>query len=391
MKTIEYITQDKITGEQNSIYLPTFKEHIEDFIEKIGSTSEFYGIDALNTEEYPSCNALRVRNSDIYSINHLAEKIAELDLIERFAFEGVVQKFDYSGIDQTDLINYAHNIKVGKGADAIPATDHVELAEFYMDCNLIPEIAEIKGDAWQWIYDHLDFEQVGKEIEQKSGGIFTNDAFVTFSEPDKLFDGTFKPAKELGCVFNLEIGLKEETEKSQRVTVTLPNRDSKLNGLLFDLGVLSFDELNCYKIESRIPILEPMDFEMWEIFRLDSLAREIENFTDCDKLTTYKAMIDSLKIIDLERIAVASDFMDDFELKTEVRTPVDYAKTKLKVTLPDELIDSLDIAKYGRNIALKDGASLTDYGALIPKDGLTLDQKIDEKLSQEQDVSMQMM
>ncbi|MFI3228519.1 MAG: hypothetical protein R3Y09_14115, partial [Clostridia bacterium] len=59
--------------------------------------------------------------------------------------------------------------------------------------------------------------------------------------------------------------------------------------------------------------------------------------------------------------------------------------------LPDELIDSLDIAKYGRNIALKDGTSLTDYGALIPKDGLTLDQKIDEKLSQEQDIAMQMM
>ncbi|MFI3228472.1 MAG: hypothetical protein R3Y09_13870, partial [Clostridia bacterium] len=357
MKTIEYVTQDKITGELSYIYLPTFKEHIEDFLEKLSSNDEFSYMDVLDINEISNTTVSSIANADIYGLNHLAGKLSELDLIERFAFDGVLQKFEEQPINQNDLINYAYNIQVGKGADAMPATDHAELAKFYLEERLIPEIAEIKGDAYPWIYYFLDCEKVGKEIERSSGGIFTSDAFVTFSETEQLFDGKFKQVEELGCVFKLEIGLKEETETSQRVTVTLPNRDSNLNGLIFDFGVVSFDELNCYKFESNIPLLEPMDFEMWEIFRLDSLAKEIENFADCDKLTTYKAMIDSLKIIDLERVSSACDFVCDFELKTDVRTPVDYAKTKLKVTLPDELIDSLDIAKYGRNIALKDGTS----------------------------------
>ena len=55
--------------------------------------------------------------------------------------------------------------------------------------------------------------------------------------------------------------------------------------------------------------------------------------------------------------------------------------------MPEEILDLLNLENFGSQRMEADGACLTDYGALIPKDGVPLMERLMERERQEQNQS----
>ncbi len=359
-----------------------FRLDCDETISASGRILDEYGRGAVNFY-FETCN--------IFELNHLATLTQKFDDDRSSQFIGGYFLMSQKGsVDAPGAINLAMNIQSNNLVFSQPAMDERDLAEFYLDNDLIPELADVSDDIYQWIVDHTNLQELGEEILQKENGTFISGDYVTMEELETLYDGNSPMPFPEPYVFKLEVGFHPDNDDGSRYSLPLPVSHSEIERMVKEMEVTDLSELTCYKMHSIVPSLEPMDFHMSEVETVNQLATSIAYFKETGELNTYKALVDALDIIYLEAVHNICEYVSEFELKPSERDFASYGRNRFQNILPEELLECLDTEDYGRKIAEKNGVSMTEYGALVPKDGVPLMEKLAQlkESQQEQSVAM---
>ena len=395
----------EITAVKDGIYkdidLPATYSQIEDLLQQLNSDGEINARGRYSTGYGSYGSTFNYHNCYIFELNYLAELVENFDYDKENKFIGAYHLVESKKMDKieenlnvSEAINIAMNINQNNKVDYQPAPNAYILGEAYLENDWIPELENVVGDAYQWIMDHVNLEQVGEEIRERENGTFISGQYVTISEElDDLYDGSLRMPTKEEYAFKMEIGLKNEMESdgsSPRATLILPTNNETFRQLMRDFEVADLTELSDYSFQSTIPVLEHMDFGMEDIEILNQLAASIQYFKEIGEFNTYKAMIDALPVIDLERVNNLCDYTGEFTLIEKARNFAEYGRSKFQNILPDELLECLNTEDYGRKLAEKNGVTLTAYGALVPKDGVPLMEKVrEQEQKQAQEMTME--
>ena len=361
------------------IDLPAEYSEIEDVLFRLNCDEIIVARGRTQDEYGRNINGINFENCNIFELNHLATILEPLDFHDTGKFIGAYHILGEDSMTVGKALNLVLNIKDNENVEMYPAQDEKDLAEFYLENDLIPEVKELRDEQYQWILDHTDYTALGEEICKTQKGTFIGGGYVAITDELKdLYDSSFKMPLKEEYAFKFEIGLKNESADSTRITMVFPTSHVAIEEMTNDFEVMDLNLLNCYNFKSSIPMLEPMDFNMEDIYVLNQLATSIKYFEETGTLNTFKALIDALPTIDLETVNEITDYVSEFTLKEDVRNIADYGRSKFQNVLPDELLECLDTTEYGRKLLEKHGADITEYGVLIPNDGVSFIQKIEK-------------
>ena len=371
--------QNPKTYKTIDIDLPAEYSTIEDVLFRLNCDENISAKGRTFDECGRSINSIYFENCNIFELNHLATMLEPLDYHDTSRFIGAYQILGEDSMTVKKALNLVLNIKDNENVEICPARDESGLAEFYLENDLISEIKGLVDEQYQWIIDHTDYTALGEEICETQKGTFISGEYVAITvELKDLYDGTFRMPTKEEYAFKLEVGLKNESENGARITMVLPTSHKAIEDMINDFEVVELEKLNCYSFKSNIPLIEPMDFNMEDIYTINQLATSIKYFEETGALNTFKALIDALPAIGLESVNDITEYVSDFTLKEDVRNIADYGRSKFQAILPDELLECLDTAEYGRKLLEKHGADLTEYGVLVPNDGISLEQKMEQ-------------
>ncbi len=374
---LEITLSNPKTKQRMDIKLPARNSTIEDALQWLNCDETVNAGGRMYGECGRGVVACYFENCNIFELNYWASITQHFDYDKSSQFLGGYFIMSQKGaVDMPAAINLALNIQINNLVCAQPAMDERDLAEFYLDNDLIPELVDVTDEAYQWVVDHTNLQELGEEICQKENGTFISGEYVTMEKLDDLYDGIMRMPQSEPYVFKLEIGFPHDNDNGSRYSVSLPASHGELEQVLEDMEVTDFSQLADYKFQSIIPSLEPMDFHITDIYTLNQLATSIAYFKETGELNTYKAMVDALDSINLDKVHNLCELVDDFELKPSDRDFASYGRSQFPEMLPEDLLECLDTAEYGRKIAEKNGVSMTRYGALIPKDGVPLMEKL---------------
>ncbi|WP_317854629.1 hypothetical protein [Chakrabartyella piscis] len=328
---------------------------------------------------------------NIFELNYLASMIENFEYDESSQFIGGYFIMDQKEpMDVHKAINLAMNIQSNNLVVSQPAMDEYDLAKFYLENDLIPEIAGINDEVYDWIVDHADLQSLGEEICQKENGTFISSDYVTMEELENLYEGDMRMPENENYIFQLEVGLQTEPKNDKRYTIQLPTSNAEFRQMMKDFAVTDVAGLRCYQFASIVPQLQNMDFGMEDIETLNELAASIYCFKELNELNTYKAMVDATETVNLETAHQLCECVGEFTLLQKERSYADYGRSRFQNVLQEELLECLDTEDYGRKIAEKNGVSMTSYGVLIPRDGVPLMEKLTQpKVMQSQGMKME--
>lgn len=115
-------------------------------------------------------------DTNLYELNHLAERLAGLSEWEMDCFEGMVMmdavQTNYSPIAIERLINMTHSMEHCQIAHE--AYDDTSLGKFYAENGFVPDLETLSENVFAW----LDYGKIGKEMREGEGGVFTPNGYV---------------------------------------------------------------------------------------------------------------------------------------------------------------------------------------------------------------------
>lgn len=371
-------TEINNNGKFKNLDLPATYSQIQDALHLIGADEIADVRGRISNEEGASSLRFRYKECNIYELNYLAEKLENLEHLDAHKFVGAYYLKE-NEMNLEKAINLVLNIEQYENIDVFPARDEEELAEFYIECDLIPELKNLRAESFDWIVEHLDYEKIGQKLVEQTEGSFYSGNYVAVDELVQIYDGNFTKIVPENYIFEVEFGYVDEKPNDLSVILTLPTDNEIFNQIFNDFNVEDVDKINVYSFKSIIPTLEYMDFDASDINTLNNLAKNIENYKENDKINTFKAMIDTLEVISLEKVMKLCDFVEDFTLDSSVLNENQYGKEKFLEYMPKEMVDCIDTTNYSLKKLEDDKAQITAYGALIPKDSISLEEKMSEE------------
>ncbi|MFI3327437.1 MAG: DUF4314 domain-containing protein [Clostridia bacterium] len=198
------------------LFLPNTYEKIIEACEKANQNPEkCYVSDSYTKGGTTLLQDKHMNNVNLFELNFLARKLEELDEIEMFGFDGMIEHLEENQ-DLPSLINIAMNCKDMQGIDISPTTTDEELGEFYIDAGLIEEIQRMPYEFREWVTEHLDAQKVGEDIRDMENGFFTENAYISQinNELLDLYDGIIRMPEH------------EQTQEEQ--SYTPPNQGMKM-------------------------------------------------------------------------------------------------------------------------------------------------------------------
>ncbi len=379
---------NKNKGIQTKLKLPNNLNIIEDALLKISCEEEVNATIFLSDEYGRRVLKQEFNNCNVFELNYYAVLVSNLD------YEGQSKLIGITNID-SDLrrnleksINAIMNINQNNSIFYQPAQDEHDLAIFYLENDLIPEIADLKDEQHEWVLEHTDYQSLGEEIVQRERGEFVNGGYVTKSEElQNLYDGSLRMPSKVEYVFKIEIS-EAFIEEPETIVLELPTTNEILYEKLLGRNITNLDSLQVRKYETSIPILEDLNVSMCEFEKLNKLAYNIKYFEESGELTTFKALVSISGRLTLEKLEDIAFYVDEFKLDQNIRSTADYGREKFKNVIPIELLECLDTGNYGEKLANKNGVEFSEYGALIPYDKVTLEQKLNQNREEKQSFDM---
>jgi len=372
------------------IILPASYEEMQDALQRIKGNAHdcvadiqnfLDGIEPLGNKTLQSCR--------LYELNHFAALYQNIKGLERENFEGMVEVFCTKKIPQVnDVINIALNTPGFNGMVAPASNDH-DLGEFYVENELLDGLADLEAlsdEAYQWVCDNLDLAKIGREIrEHEKGAYISGGYFVANEEIKELYDGVPVIPKQKDYVFRLELARLPEGDEPNdvhTVSLSLPATDTEIARALTEVGVSEMSDCVFYGFESvAVPQLSDIYGDNDDFADLNHLADQISGL-DESSLITYKAMLDTAITV--------FEHIDEFTLDRQCDIPSDYADKVLKgIDLPMKKEFEVYLSKngYGKALMQHHGVDETDYGLLIPSNGIKLSEQLE---TQRQNHSMMM-
>ncbi|MFI3326516.1 MAG: DUF4314 domain-containing protein [Clostridia bacterium] len=198
------------------LFLPNTYEKIIEVCDKAKQNPEnCYVYDSYTKSGTTLLQDEHMHSVNLFELNFLARKLEDLEEVEMFGFDGMVEHLEENQ-DLQSLINIAMNCKDMQGIDISPATTDEELGEFYIDVGIIEEVNKIPYEFREWVIEHLDAQKVGEDIRDMKNGFFTENAYISLNNDEllDLYDGIIRMPEH------------EQTQETQ--SYTPPKQEMKM-------------------------------------------------------------------------------------------------------------------------------------------------------------------
>lgn len=381
------------------IELPASYEELKDALQMINCSSEncaadikyFLGdMNLFENKEMLSCS--------LYEMNYFASLVNKMEDYEKVKFAGLVEAEGSECPNMKKIINLALNAPTLDCYHA-PAISDKDLGEFYIDNELLPQLADLDSltdEQYDWICDHLDKEKIGKEMREQEKGVFTYAGyFVKNEEIKQIYNGEPVVPKPCDYIFRLELApIPEGDEPNDQNTLSLklPATTADIQRALEEIGAESMEDCCFYGYESLVvPQLADCYTDNDDFNVLNQLAEKINRFNG-EEFPKYKAMLEAIQCKDIETALSVYEKMDEFILDRSCTTATDYVDKVLEsIDFPMKEQFSFYLSKdgYGKALMQYNGVDVTSYGMLIPDDGIRLSVQIRQQtLNTEMTMSM---
>ena len=383
-----------------NIELPASFEELENALQVVNGVADecatdiiyfLNNMDLLENKTVKPCN--------LYELNYFAQIISGLDEDARCKFSGILEitcQSEYPEI--SEMINLALNTEKLNCLLAPASNDH-DLGEFYVENQLIDELADldsVSDKEYEWICSHLDIGKIGQEIRENEGGAFVNNGYMVISEVTKsLYNGTPVVPAPKDYVFLLELALLptgDAPNDEQTISLELPASDTEIENVLSVLGAEDMSDCCFYEYESTvIPQLSEVYGDTNDFDALNQLAGQISKF-DANTRVKFKAMLEAVDCQSIDTAIRVCENMDSFSLHRNLISPADYVDRFLEqidIPMKEELNFYLSKDGYGRCLMQQAGVEETPYGMIIPDNGLKLSEQI-QKQNEDMELTMSM-
>lgn len=333
--------------------------------------------------------------SNLYELNALSRKLADLNPAQQTAFAGLLKM----EVEKRD-----GDILVPKLIDLAYSTDccHVvaeamndsQLGRFYADNGFIP-ITENVPDS---VYELLDFEALGRKARNEEGGVFVDrdtygcSGYVTRHTDlvEAFKDMDLAPKKPPYTVLlELTKGWFHDPAYDSEKTVQLwfPASPAAMDHALNELGAATWSEVSFQCIDCRVPALMDAVSSANNVAEVNRFSQWLENIPQ-EKLAGYKALLAATQCQDLQNAMMLMDALDSYIFTPSFSSPVDVARGELKVTMAESdaeiLLPHVNLYTYGKALLQSQHAILTEYGVIKRQDG----QPMLTRQSQEMEMKM---
>lgn len=371
------------------IGLPASYEEMKDALQVINASNEECIADIQEfLGKFKIFNNKSIKPSNLYELNYFANLFSEMQEYEQIQFMGLLESFEKESPEIKEVINLALNMSK-LDCYKVSATTDTDLGRFYIDNELIPQLDNLESltdEQYDWICTHLDEERIGREMREQEKGVFTRIGYlVKNQEIAQLYDERPvipQPADYVFCLELSKIFEREEVKEQHTVSLKLPASESEIEIALETIGAENILDCCFEGYESVvIPQLAEIYGDTNDFNMINQIAKDITKLDD-DSIVLYKSMLESVKCSDFQTAEAVYGEMEKFTLEKEHIEPSDYVDKVLKcidIPLKEELDFYLSKDEYGRVLMHHDGVEKTNYGMLIPKNGITLSNQIQKQ------------
>lgn len=362
----------KITEKDSDRYeyitFPVNKYSFNDQLDRAGIFGEY----TAKISEFENETGLKnISLSDkptVDELNFLAKRFEEIcaDTCTALAYNAVISQYETVSI--AEAINRTYGLE---SVPVFPCGNAEEYGAVVLENDFLEELNEIPDE----LYDLLDCEKIGRLMQEREGGIFTDGYYVIPSsyEPQLVYDGVL-PEPMDGWLFKLEVTVMDgdDPDEDMLETLTLPASGERIKELEDKFGKPA-SEWVWLSFSSGLGILDSDSMQNADgVEQLNELATAVSEMSRSE-LVKFKAMLEAEQPESVsEAISVSAQF-DDYEFDPSVTNFKDYGEKYLSEMLPpkfDRSVLSDGITTYlGRNISEKNGSQMTEYGILSSAGG----------------------
>lgn len=320
-------------------------------------------------EEYDYLDE-RIQEPDLFRLNALAKRLAELDSRGMAAFEGLVcmdlQKGE-KAIPIGSLIDYAHSRDCCHVVE--DAVTDEDLGRFLVENGFIPEAEDLSDERLKL----LDYTQIGKEHREAEGGAFTGFGYVErHSELHHVSESLGNlPCKPPYTVL-LNIGpfpnVTTPGSRTKQIPVQLPASDEELQDVLPQLRKANWTGVMAAILDCPVPSMNKRLFLEDDIPQVIEWAKALRTLDEEGSLPKYKALLDAADCEDLSKAVSLIDALDQYTFCPEYGSASEVARGQLHLILGEReaemLLPHLDLNGYGKDLIQYLGGAVTPYGFL---------------------------
>lgn len=301
-------------------------------------------------------------------LNFLAKRLEEIcaDKCTALAYNAVISQYETVSI--AEAINRTYGLE---SMPVFPCRNAEEYGAVVLENDFLEELNEIPDE----LYDLLDNEKVGKLMQEREGGVFTDGYYVLLSsyEPQLVYDGVL-PEPIDSWLFKLEVTVMDggDPDEDMLETLTLPANEERIAELENKFGK-PVSEWVWQSFSSGLGILDSDSMRNADgVEQLNEFALTVSEMSRSE-LVKFKAVLEAEQPESVSEAINISAQLDDYEFDPSVTDFVDYGEKYLSEMLPPEfdrsfLSDSVT-ADFGRNISENNGSCLTEYGMLSSAGG----------------------
>ena len=268
--------------------------------------------------------------SNLYELNALSRKLADLNPVQQTAFAGLL-KMEVEKRDGDILIPKL--IDLAYSADCChvvaEALNDSQLGRFYADNGFIP-ITENVPDS---VYELLDFEALGRKARNEEGGVFVErDAYgccgyvVRHTDLVEAYkDMDLAPKKPPYTVLlELTKGWFHDPayDSEKAVQLWFPSSPAEMDHALNELGAATWSEVSFQCVDCRVPALMDAVSGANNVAEVDRFSQWLDNIPQ-EKLAGYKALLAATQCRDLPNSMMLMDALDSYIFTPSFSSPVD--------------------------------------------------------------------
>lgn len=365
----------KITEKDSDRYeyitFPVNKYSFNDQLDRAGIFGEY----TAKISEFENETGLKnISLSDkptVDELNFLAKRFEEIcaDTCTALAYNAVISQYETVSI--SEAINRTYGLE---SVPVFPCGNAEEYGAVVLENDFLEELNEIPDE----LYDLLDCEKIGRLMQEREGGIFTDGYYVIPSsyEPQLVYDGVLpEPMDEWLFRFKVFAVPSEECnfEDEKHIALSLPAPREKIYETAYQLGEKNIENCVIMDFESAIPsISDNILKDAADIHTLNEIACEISKMSRTEA-AKCKAVFEREKPVNISETRDLITIMDCYEFDPSTIDLKDYGEKYLSEMLPPEFDRSVlsdGITTYlGRNISEKNGSQMTEYGILSSAGG----------------------
>lgn len=318
--------------------------------------------------------------SNLYELNALSRKLADLNPVQQTAFAGLL-KMEVEKRDGDILIPKL--IDLAYSADCChvvaEALNDSQLGRFYADNGFIPITESVPAS----VYELLDFEALGRKARKEEGGVFVDrDTYgcsgyvvrhADLAEAYKDMDLTPKKPPYT-VLLELTKGWFHDPayDSEKAVQLWFPSSPAAMDHALNELGAATWSEVSFQCVDCRIPALMDAVSSTNNVAEVDRFSQWLGNIPQ-EKLAGYKALLAATQCRDLQNAMMLMDALDSYIFTPSFSSPADVARGELKVTMAESdaeiLLPHVNLYTYGEALLQSQHATLTEYGVIERQDG----------------------